>query len=67
MRSWIVGAFEGGSNYTCDIYHPSGECVMLDSSKAKQFCHVCRYAMVDQIDPLKHGAIDRDYDKQYPR
>jgi hypothetical protein len=32
-----------------------------------RFCPVCRYALVDQLDPTQHGRIDRDYDKIYPR
>jgi hypothetical protein len=67
LKSQIIGAFEGGHAYNCEVYHPSGDCVMLDPINARQFCHVCRYAMVDQIDPLQHGAIDRDYEKIYPR
>jgi hypothetical protein len=31
------------------------------------FCPVCRYAMVDRIDPSGHGRIDADYDYEYPR
>jgi hypothetical protein len=31
-----------------------------------QFCHVCRYIMVDNIDPTKHGIIDEDYEKRVP-
>jgi hypothetical protein len=32
-----------------------------------QFCHVCRYSLVDQIDPYFHGKIDKAYDKIYPK
>ena len=30
------------------------------------FCPVCRYIMVDLVDPTKHGVIDRDYAGIYP-
>src|SRR5262249_42249882 len=32
-----------------------------------QFCHVCRYSLVDQINPLWHAKIDADYDEIYPQ
>jgi hypothetical protein len=31
------------------------------------FCHVCRYFLVDRIDPTKHPAIEKDYTKNYPQ
>jgi hypothetical protein len=34
--------------------------------RASEFCPVCRYAMVDQLDPAQHGRIDRDYAPRYP-
>ena len=74
--SWFVGLFESGSVYDCDIYHPTGICLMATltfadaaaggAERSYQFCPVCRYAMIDLIDPSKHGAIDRDYDPRYP-
>jgi IgA Peptidase M64 len=67
LKSWIVGVFEGGGMFNCEAYHATGECVMIDNDRAKQFCHVCRYLLVDQIDPLKHGAIERDFAPQYPK
>jgi hypothetical protein len=30
-----------------------------------RFCPVCRYILVDRLDPSQHGAIDRDYDPRY--
>jgi hypothetical protein len=32
----------------------------------KAFCPVCRYVLVDAIDPMQHGALDRDYEQVYP-
>jgi hypothetical protein len=31
-----------------------------------KFCHVCRYIIVDQLQPTLHGEIDADYASQYP-
>jgi hypothetical protein len=74
--SWIVGLYENAKGFDCDVYRPSGICIMRrllytdprdGRERAYQFCPVCRYAMVDLIDPSKHGAIDRDYHPRYPR
>jgi hypothetical protein len=72
FRSWIVGLYESGRSYDCGVYHPTGVCIMRTlrhrgGSTVYQFCHVCRYAMVDLIDPTQHGAIDADYEPRYPR
>jgi hypothetical protein len=31
------------------------------------FCHVCRYIIVDRVDPTKHGELDDIYELQYPK
>ena len=73
--SWIVGLYENGFEFDCDVYRPTGVCLMrtlhyLDAptvtESAYQFCPVCRYAMVDFLDPSKHGAVDADYAPRYP-
>ncbi|HET6479915.1 MAG TPA: hypothetical protein VFG35_07755 [Actinoplanes sp.] len=72
--SWIVGLHENGLLFNCDVYHPTGICLMgrqtfkdaADRDRAYQFCWVCRYALVDLLDPAKHGEIDADYDPRYP-
>lgn len=70
--SWqIVGLYDGGDGYDCGVYHSTGDCVMnlqdLDPIPViKQFCPVCRYVLVELIDPVKHAEIDADYDRIYP-
>jgi hypothetical protein len=75
--AWIVGLFQQGAGNDCDVYRPTGICLMRQltfvdtSTKAKrqktyQFCPVCRYVIVDRIDPAQHGAIDRDFAPRYP-
>jgi hypothetical protein len=32
-----------------------------------RFCHVCRYILVDDIDPSRHLFIDPEYDAIYPQ
>ena len=69
-RSRIVGLYEGGALHHCGVYHPTGACVMrsgkLASGELIPFCPVCRYVLVDLIDPTQHGVIDADYAKIYP-
>ena len=63
----IVGLYEGGANYGHRIFHPTGTCIMRRSKEEEaEFCAVCRYVMVDFVDPSKHFQIDLDYDDIYP-
>ena len=73
---WIVGLYDNGHGYDCGVYRPTGICQMrshnyksgfLGIERAHPFCPVCRYVMVDHIDPSKHGDIDRDYGPRYPK
>jgi hypothetical protein len=72
--SWILGLYENGVIFDCGVYRPTGICIMRRQhfsppgahDQAYQFCPVCRYAMVDLIDPTQHGRIDIDYAPRYP-
>ena len=73
--SWYVGLFDNGATYDTGVYRPTGICIMskpdyvdvaTKTVRAYQFCPVCRYALVDEVDPTKHGTIDADYAKRYP-
>jgi hypothetical protein len=71
--SWIVGIYENGAETNCQVVRPTGICLMTrllfetsGRTQAYQFCPVCRYAIVDLIDPSQHGAIDADYAARYP-
>jgi hypothetical protein len=62
----IIGLYEGGAQHARDIYHPAGTCMMRnDHDEAAEFCHVCRYVIVDIVDPSKHFGIDLDYGDVY--
>ena len=63
----IVALYEGGIGNNTGIHHPTGDCMMNADSVATRFCHVCKYMLVDLIDPSKHLFIDRDYDDIYPQ
>jgi hypothetical protein len=74
--SWIVGLYDGGAQFHCGIFHPCGICLMRQlqvrrSSKRKRgylyrICPVCRYILVDKLDPSLHGQIDQLYAEIYP-
>jgi hypothetical protein len=64
----IIGLYDGGGQYHCDVFHPGGICAMRDKDEGenpRRFCQVCRYVLVDMIDPTKHGALDAIYMKEY--
>ena len=80
--SWIVGLYEQGAATERDVYRPTGICLMrrrlirrvdaegeqiVAKDLAYQFCDVCRYVLVDRIDPALHPVIDADYEKRYFR
>jgi hypothetical protein len=64
----IVGLYEGGNRYSCGVYRPAGECNLGPSKPGeyKLFCPVCRYVIVDAVDPTKHGLLDAHYARVYP-
>jgi hypothetical protein len=58
----IIGIYEGGSYHDCGIFRPAGRCKMRGAHiKTIPFCHVCRYLIVDRVDPTKHGVVDELY------
>jgi hypothetical protein len=63
----IIGVYEGGAYVECGVFRPAGRCRMRSGlDAALPFCHVCRYVIVDAIDPKLHGRLDAIYDRQYP-
>jgi hypothetical protein len=64
----IIGVYHGGSHVPCGIFHPAGTCMMRgdDEYDTLHFCAVCRYVLVDIINPYKHFQNDRAYAKIYP-
>jgi hypothetical protein len=64
----IVGLYHGGAHSPCGIFHPAGTCLMRGNGEfdTLQFCAVCRYVLVDIIDPTKHFLNDREYARIYP-
>ena len=66
-RQDLVGIYEGGGGHDCGSFRPAGRCKMRDSDDSTiPFCSVCRYIIVDSVDPTKHAELDRIYTTQYP-
>jgi len=58
----IIGIYEGGFYHDCGAYRPAGRCKMrANNEKTFPFCHVCRYLMVDRVDPTRHARLDAFY------
>jgi hypothetical protein len=68
VKQDIVGIYEGGGYHDCGVFRPAGRCRMRGGFDFSiPFCHVCRYVIVDAIDPTRHGDLDSKlYDKVYP-
>lgn len=71
-KSSIVGLFAGGVikyGFKKGIYHASGFCIMRNvnptNNSGKEipnsFCQICRYILVDSIEPSLHPIIDKEY------
>jgi IgA Peptidase M64 len=63
----IVGIYEGGVGHDCGVFRPAGRCRMRDNDVVTMpFCHVCRYVIVDTVDPSQHGELDKLYPEVSP-
>lgn len=74
LSARLIGIQDGGYGLSCGVYHPSGACAMrgyiIDPNVGlsfTSFCMVCRYALVDRVDPTCHHDIDARYAREYPR
>jgi hypothetical protein len=64
----IIGLYEGGAQQRCEVFRPAGRCKMRSGeTDTVPFCQVCRYILVDKIDPLKLVVLDKLYDPDYPQ
>ena len=73
-KQHLIGLYEGGGIFNCDVYRPSGECMMRDQYEIRSleendsprivkfpFCFVCRHTIVNEINPLRHPELDELY------
>jgi hypothetical protein len=61
----LIGVYEGAKGYTGMVYRPSGLCKMRKSTDEGvgdgEFCHVCKYLIVNRVDPNYHDILDKKY------
>jgi len=63
----LIGIYEGAKAYTGMQYRPAGSCKMrhnLDKGEEGEFCFVCKYLIVNRVDPGLHDVLDKGY---YPK
>jgi hypothetical protein len=63
----LIGLYEGGGTFTTKTYRPAGACKMRNheaSGGEGEFCFVCKYLIVNRVDPSKHAVLDERY---YPK
>jgi hypothetical protein len=74
FSSWTIGIYDNGAEYNCGIYRPTGVCLMKRSANTDpttnelnlyDFCLICRYAIVDAVDPTLHGEVEQDFRARY--
>jgi hypothetical protein len=61
----LIGVYEGARRYAGRMFRPAGLCKMRKQSDSGtgdgEFCHVCKYLIVNRVDPSVHGLLDRNY------
>jgi hypothetical protein len=60
----LIGIYEGANTYTGMQYRPAGACKMRGnhtSGEAGEFCFVCKYLIVNRVDPGLHDILDHNY------
>lgn len=70
-KNQIIGLYAGGAQYHSKVYHPSNQCLMnhfVQDGKYVELCAVCRYTLINYINPLAFKEFDDDYMKRkiYP-
>ncbi|GAB3938519.1 hypothetical protein [Larkinella terrae] len=60
----IIGLYSGGARSHGGIYHPAAQCMMRHHATKNghvELCAVCRYTLINLIDPTQFGAFTTDY------
>jgi hypothetical protein len=64
----IIGIYDGGGGFDCEVFRPAGRCRMRRGlSATTPFCAVCRYFIVDHLDPMAHKVLNDLYEQEFPR
>ena len=74
FSSWTIGIYENGGQHNCGIYRPTGVCLMSTNAQKdpitneinmNDYCLICRYAIVDALDPTQFEAVEVDFMERY--
>jgi hypothetical protein len=57
----LVGVYEGANYRSQMMYRPTGSCKMRSDVGGGEFCHVCKYLIVNRVDPSLHDILDYNY------
>lgn len=60
----LIGVYEGGGTYVCEVYRPAGACKMRKSKSdidSSSFDYVCKYLIVNRVNPQKLEELERYY------
>jgi hypothetical protein len=61
----VIGIYEGAEKYSGMDYRPAGLCKMRKGSDVGtgdgEFCHVCKYLIVQRVDPSLLALLDANY------
>jgi hypothetical protein len=70
----VIGLYEGGGLFNCGVYRPAPVCKMRDhvwprivpsdprtQRRHFRFCFVCRYTIVNEVNPRRHPDLDLLY------
>jgi hypothetical protein len=63
----LIGVYEGALHATAGAYRPAGLCKMRTSGVTPKehddgvFCHVCRWLIVNRVNPGLHAMLDTTY------
>jgi hypothetical protein len=73
-RPRVIGLYEGGGRWNCGVFRPAPVCKMRDhiwppplaapdttQRRHFRFCFVCRYSIVNEINPRRHTDLDAFY------
>ena len=56
----LIGIYEGAVHVAGGRYRPAGACKMRDQHSG-EFCFVCKWLIVNRVDPGLHSILDRLY------
>jgi hypothetical protein len=72
----VIGLYEGGDHKSCRVYRPAGFCKMRSQDREyegrpgtpmegqylePELCFVCKYLIVNRVNPRRLEEIDREY------